>query len=236
MATQTYNPYIADAALLSDGLDYVIANLASTPTFYDLLETCEDYLYTLIPGAPASVGLGMRITLTNTYNAYVNNKIEQNLNYDIDQLLFVNAAYKGIKSQSINSLEDFLVSGRQQLAMDTFSTFSKGPAYYALMEAEVSYNYWLTKVSTPGGWATYFDSNAAINYSNIPHWVAAAYVASYAGWSQGQEVNLNFPIPSQQPGIAVMLTKTAAMLSALMLTSGEVIFRWSNRPTITKQF
>ena len=105
-----------------------------------------------------------------------------------------------------------------------------------LVEAEVSYYYWLGQVNAPGGWSPYLNSNAAINYANIPNWVAAAYVATYAGWSQGQDVNLNYPVPSTQPGIAIMLTKTAAMLSALFITSGEVIFNWSHRPTVNKTF
>lgn len=236
MAITTYNPYSADVDLLSNGLDYIIANVPSSPTVYDLLDTCEAYLYTLIPGAPANVGIGMKIALTNVLNSYIDGKIEQNLSYDPSQLALVNSVYDGIRQQSIDSLGDFFADSAQQLAMAEYSTYSKGPMYYALMEAEVSYYYWLGKIGAPGGWATYLNSNAAINYSNIPYWVSAAYVAAFAGWSLGQDVNLNYPIPTTQPGIAVMLPKFSAMLSALFLTSGEVILGFSNRPTLNKNF
>ena len=230
MAIPTYNPYKASNTTFTDGLDYIISNLLESPTFDDLNDTIVAYFNSL-PDPPGDLIGYMPISNSNTVNDYINSKIAQNLNFNGGEAALVDAVLCGIKEGSIESMGDFLEAAIQQVAeVEGVNTISKTALYGAAGFAQDSNAYWQNVVTTPGGWATYINSNAAINYANIPHWVEATYVGTFSGFAQiqapsmGEANAFNFQGRSGAGQIAIS--------TALALTAGKVIFKWAKRPVV----
>ena len=230
MAIETYNPYKASNTIFTDGLDYIIANLPGSPTFDDLLTTITAYFNSL-PDPPGAEIIGlMPSMMANTVNDYVNSKIAENLNFGGNEWAIVDSVLSGIKGGSIESMEDFLEAALQQVAEATISTPTKTTLYGAAGFAKASFSYWGSVVKTPGSWATYINTNEAINWANIPFWVEATYVGTFSGFAQVQAPNIPdanlFNVQGRMGG------GTIAISTALALTAGKVIFKWAQRPVI----
>ncbi len=228
MPLPTYNPYKIANPLFSDGLDYIIANIPADPTYTDVVDTIEAYLETL-PDSFDSVPPLVSVAY-NSANDYMNSRIAQNLNFGANEWAFVDAVLQGIKDNSIDSLAEFLAAAEQQLAEAEINTATKTSLYASLGLTYASYNYWLTAVTTtPNAWDTYLNANAAINYANIPHWVAATFVSSLSGFAQFQSPGIN------QVDILTTSRFTAIeglIVGALGVTAGKVIVKWARRPVM----
>ena len=228
MAIQTYNPFKYQEQLFTDGLDYVITNIPGSPTFDDLADTIIDYFASLPDPMSSDFLTGARIAMTNSANDFINSRIADNLNYDSNGQMLIESVLAGVKYNSIDSLADFFSAAEEQIAMADVNTISKYALYNSLTMAKTSYAYWLAKIGTPGGWSTYFNSNAAINYASLPFWVSSAYVGAFSGFAAAQapamvEANLD-------NSTGRFYGSTMALASALTVNAGKVIFKWAQRP------
>ncbi len=228
MAIPVLNPYKQGDTLFTDGLDYIIANLPGSPTYDDLSATIEAYLAAL-PEPPDELPF-IVIAMANSVNDYVNSKNAQNLNFDGSEAAMIDAVFCGIKEQSIDSMGDFFDACTEQLTQSDINTISKTSIYGAIGLAKASDAYWKAVVAAPGAWATYINSNAAINYANIPHWNTAAFVGTFSGFAQAQAPNMgNADVWN---GKGRMIAGTVGLSTALVLTAGKVIFKWAQRPVV----
>ncbi len=230
MAIPILNPYKEGEQLFTDGLDYIIANIPGSPTYSALSDTIIDYFNSL--PSPPTEGMPLIITgMANSVNDYVNSKIAQNLNFGGAEASMVDAVLCGIKEQSIDSMGDFLAACMEQLTTSDINTISKTSIYAAIGLAQVNDAYWKNIVTTPGGWATYLNSNAAINYANIPFWNTACVVGTFSGFAQIQAPNMGEANVWNTDGRK--FASVVSLGSALVLTAGKVIFKWAQRPVVT---
>jgi len=90
-----------------------------------------------------------------------------------------------------------------------------------------AYDYFVTAIDTslPAGWVPYFDDALSSAYANLPYWVAAAMRGALIGAAT----------PSCKGGMLTPSTEGAsnqmmqALIGALTLTVGKVIFKWIPR-------
>ncbi len=229
MAIPILNPYKEGVSLFTDGLDYIIANIPGSPTYSDLSDTIIDYFNSL-PDPPTDGITLIETGMANSVNDYVNSKIAQNQNFGGAEWAMVDAVLCGIKEQSIDSTGDFLDACMEQLTQSDINTISKTSIYAAIGLAKASDAYWKAIVTTPGGWATYINSNAAINYANIPFWTTATFAGTFSGFAQVQAPNMGEANVWNTDGRK--FASVIALGSALVLTAGKVIFKWAQRPVV----
>lgn len=228
MASPTYNPYRDYETLFTDGLDYIVTNLTPPVNYYTITDLVTAYFNSLpTPPGPEQLQAFSRLAI-NSGNDYINSRIAGNLNYNANEWAFVESVLGGLKENSIDSYDSFLEDAQEQLAQADFNTPSKTALYVALALTRASNTYWNTVVTTPGSWATYINSNAAINYANIPHWVSATFVGVLSGFAQIQDPNMpNSGILTSQ---GRYFAAEGSVWSALGVTVGKVILRWAKRP------
>lgn len=228
MAILTYNPFKYQEQLFSDGLDYVIANIPGSPTLDQLADTVIDYLASLPDPMGNDTLTGARIAAINSANDFINNRIVQNLNYDVNGLSLIDSVVFGMKENSIDSLADFFSAAEEQIAEATLNTISKYALYNSLTMAKTSYTYWLGVVGTPGSWATYINSNAAINYANLPFWATSAYMGAFSGFAMAQAPSMAQASLDNSTGR--FYGANISLATALVVNAGKVIFKWAERP------
>lgn len=227
----TYNPYQQFDQLFVDGLDYIATNYSSGQ-FEDLITTILDYLATLHAPFHPNDELNeiLRLVMTNSANDYINTKISSNLNFGGNETAFIDSILTGIRENSTDSLRSLLYSSYQPLAELSADTLSKASVYQALTLAEASNTYWQSKVDSPGSWSSYFNSNYAANYVNIPIWVSASFVATFSGYAQVQAPDVvGADLHNNRNKVFAEL---GGLSAALVVTAGKVIFRWAKRPII----
>lgn len=228
MAIPTYNPYKEANTLFTDGLDYIIANLPTDATFDDVVTQIRAYFDSL-PNPPDDTKVFENISY-NSANDYINTRIAQNLNFGANEWAFIDAVLQGIKENGIESLADFFTAAQEQLAEAEINTATKTSLYAALGLTKASYAYWVNIVGTPGDWADYINTNAAINYANIPNWVSATFVSALSGYAQVQSPGIGqSDMFITQGRLTAINTLVAA---ALAVSAGKVIVKWARRPVI----
>ncbi len=96
--------------------------------------------------------------------------------------------------------------------------------------ARSSYDYWLAKVTTPGDWGTYLNSNAAINYANLPKWAALSFTSALSGYSQGQAEAASIAGNGVFNDAGRFLGSPLSLAASIGVTAGKIIFQWAQRP------
>lgn len=227
MAISSYNPYRDYETLFTDGLNYIVTNLTPPVNYYSITDLVTAYFNSLpTPPGPEQLQAFSRLAI-NSGNDYMNSRIAANLNYTPTEQAFVESVLGGLKENSIDSYDSFLSDAQEQLARADFNTPSKTALYVALALTRAGNTYWNTVVTTPGNWAAYINSNAAINYANIPHWVSATFAGVLSGFAQIQDPSLpNSSILSSQ---GRYFAAEGAVWSALGVTAGKVILKWPVR-------
>ncbi len=230
MAIITVNPYKASDPVFTDGLDYIAANIPGSPTLDDLTETIMEYFLSLPEPEDEKLVDAMAFSIPNSVNDYVNWRIMANQNFNATEFALVRAVFYGIKNESIESMGNFLDACTEQVALCKVNTVAKTSIYQAIGLANANQAYWKNIVTTPGAWSTYINSNAAINYANIPHWTTASVLGSFSGFAQIQYPNISGATVFNGQGRSA--GGVIAVGSALALTAGKVIFKWAQRPRI----
>lgn len=239
MAVKYYNPYSDVGTQFTDGLNYIIANYPGTGAadFGNFNTIVVGYIQTLldpttIPPAtlpPLFADLTLAV-LPNSVNEYINTQVGLNLSTNTVQTALINSIYDGILSNSIESLGDYFDSVDELItSADYISTVDKTPLYIATVIAAASYNFWITVVAAPGGWATYLNANTAINYANIPKWVAISFTSALSGYSQILGASVSGVLTNDR---GRFLASPMSIGAAMGVTAGKIIFNWAQRPLV----
>lgn len=241
MAIFYVNPFERLYPQFSSGLDYVIANYpgSGSPDINNLNNVVVTYIQSLLIPAtspPATltpfVADLVNSIILNSVNDYINTQIDQNLGMSSAQMDLIYSIYDGIKSNTIESLDQYF-DGVDELITTTecISTVDKTPVYMASIIARSSYDYWITTVATPGSWSAFINSNAAINYANIPNWVALSFVSALSGYSQFQKASVSFIGTGISNDGGRFIGSPLSLGASLGVTAGKVIFQWAQRPS-----
>jgi hypothetical protein len=227
MAIRNYNPYDDFGLLFTNGLDYLIANLPATPTMEDVRDKIYAYFET-IPDSPDGLGQTLAVSL-NSSNEYINGQIVKNLNLRRGDWAIVAAILRGIKQNSVISLDtDYWDAAQELLVQSEINTLSKSAIYVSLAMARAATTYWKTVATTSGSWSTYVNTNEAINYATVPYWVEAAFTGSISGYAQ--TLTLNVTEPTVLTTQLNRLAPWSALVGALAVNTGLVIYKWPKRP------
>jgi hypothetical protein len=158
----------------------------------------------------------------------------QNLNFSMAQQSLVDNILSGLSDNTIDSFDNYFDNVDEQIVQADMPDTDKMVFYLASAMARGSYDYWSIQANTlpPGGpWSAYFTavySTSVSSYVNIPYWVAATFVGCLSGFSQLQMPNMGAATYLNDEGI--VYAQLAALVGAIGLTSGKVIFKWAKRP------
>lgn len=236
MATISHNPFKIVGQQYADGLNYIITNLPVDPTFEQLNDTTIAYISELLSGEEEEPEMSPVIKATvdsilpNTVNDYINKQILDNLNLSLSQKNLIVNIYDGLFCNPISSLDDYFISVDQMITESNINTLDKTVIFLAASIAKSSLTYWKEVVenNNPAGWSTYLNSNQAVNYANIPFYIASAYVGALSGFSQAQTPNIGFANVINDAGRIIAVP--VAIAGALGLNSGLIIFNWAKKP------
>ena len=238
MENRTYNPFPNIGKQYTDGLDFVINNLPSPigdTTFQILNDTVVDYLESLFdssfdpgPSLPPVLDNLVYSILPNSANSYQNKNIINDSFYNDAQLSLFNNVVNSIKNNSVEGINTILHNANSKISQSGLSAVDQAPLFVAIEIGLKSNEYWNNVIATgtPSGWLTFLNSNPAVNIANIPYWVIASMTAALSGYSQIQQLDMSAASALNTLGRAV--GGTVAMVSAVGVTAGKIIFKWTS--------
>jgi hypothetical protein len=103
----------------------------------------------------------------------------------------------------------------------------QAPLYMSTAIAAAAVDYFYAAIAAPGDtWGPFFDSNAAVNLSNLNNWIIAAFRGALIGAHQSIAV-----IPTNAPqGTGIAFNFVTTVGGALTTTFGEIVYNWVQRP------
>ncbi len=226
MAIATFNPYPLLGSQLTAGLDTISGSLTPASTVDELVNAIYNYVqpiyYPSSSGAASpQLQIELKSVIYNIINGY-SDKILAKLPWTGEQLNFISMMIGSITTTEtpINAIGTRLTDIQDNISDSGLNFDDQTPLLLGMVCEITLYNYWVTKVATPGTWAPFFQTPAALNYINIPFWTAAG--------TQGALIGAN---ASQQGLIAPTTDKTtvdivSALIGALAIGAGKVIFKW----------
>lgn len=228
----TFNPYPLIGTQLTAGLDAIAADFAGGfSTVDDLVTSIYNYVqpiyYPVTGGAPVPMNLQVEIksVVYSVINAYNNNPQTASLMYGPKQSYFIDLLL-GLKTSDttpINALDSWLADIEDNITKDNMTIAQQSPLFLATESARSVYAYWENAVTTPGDWATYFESNAFKNYVNIPFWTVACTEGALIG-AQATSRGLISPTTD-----IVTVSIVSSLIGALAIGAGKVLFKWVPR-------
>jgi hypothetical protein len=241
MESKTYNPFPNIGKQYVDGLDFVINNLPAPvidSTFQVLNDTVVDYLESLFnssfdpgPSLPPVLDNLVYSILPNVANSYQNGNLLKDSYYNKRQILLIGSILGAVKNNSIEGILSVLGDAENEIAQSGLSSVDQAPLFVAVEVGKKSFEYWQNVITTPASsWSVFLNSNPTINTANLPIWVAASMEGTLTGYSQIQQLDMGVANTLNSLGRAI--GGTAAMVSAVGLSSGMVIFKWNKKPKV----
>ncbi|MBI2723341.1 MAG: hypothetical protein HYX39_14300 [Bacteroidetes bacterium] len=224
MATRTFNPYPIIGTQLTDGMEAISKSLKATSTVDDLADAIYKYIQPIYYPAPVStqVQIEIKSVVYNVINAY-NNQILQG--YDDEQMIIIGMMLGPTTTDKtpINSLDMWFENIEDNISEAGLSLEDQMPLLLAIEVEKTIYNYWITKVATPGNWSKFFQPQTGLNYANIPFWVEACTEGALIG---GNASDKGLIAPTTD---IVSVDIVSALIGALAIGAGKVIFKWVPR-------
>lgn len=223
MENSFINPYQEIAALHTDGLDAIIAELIASPTENDLIEAIKPFINSRFEYPEFEIllpRLEFHSVCFTARNAYINNEIKI---ISSEQEEFIYLLIDGIKKITPVEIPNYITEIENKIGESNLGVKEKMPLLFATAIGKANCEYWLGKLATPGDWGTYFDfsSNLAANLINIPFWTTAAIQAvlslNYVG---------DYTTDQMLPPKFIGPDFVTALMASLMVGAGKVIFRW----------
>lgn len=244
MENKTYNPFPNIGKQYADGLDFVIANLPTTPsgevTFQGLNDTVVDYLESLFdssfdpgPSLPPVLDNLVYSILPNAANSYQNSNLSNESFYNKTQVLLVNAILNAVKNNSVENIYGVLNDADNAIAQSGLSAVDQAPLFVTVEIGRKSFEYWQNVILAPPpttNWTMFLNSNLAINTANLPFWVATGMEGALSGYAQIQQLDMSIATSLNSLGRAV--GGTVAMVAAVGVSAGKVIFKWNKSPKV----
>jgi hypothetical protein len=226
-----YNPYYVLGEKQKEALDFIIANLPPSPTFEQLNEVLLTAVFGIAPDGVLSsdtAPLFLQTVLPLAHNGYINgagktlafknSSTSEGSNttpmYTERQMPNIRQMLDGIQSVPAESIVAVLNAAEETIAGSGLAYQEQLPLYIAVEAGRSQAAYWLMQINTPGAWAVYQNTDAAINYLHMPQLISAAVRATLLCYGLIKPAQVT--VPDVFP----------AMVGSIGLAAGKVIFGW----------
>lgn len=236
MILKTVNPYSEVGDQHVAGLDAIAASFGPTgvPTMdafaQEIAKQVGTRYYPATP-VPTNIRVELNSLTGHAINGYTNSLIKTDAaGYTTNtvQFYFVHKMLKSIMYMPINEISDAIVDIEDNITRtEGLSNEDQVPLLLATQIGKRNIEYWLPKIATPGDWAAFFDSNDAINTTNIPYWVAASMEGTLLLANRSRTYGLIDANSTPNPGVDI----ASALAGSLATGAGKVIFRMIKRIT-----
>lgn len=227
MATITYNPYPEIGQQLTKGLEAIASALTPTSTVDDFVNEIYKFIQPIYYPAPVSKQLEIEIKSVayNMINAYNNKTLNYNILYGPIQSNIIEMMLGSTTTDHtpINALKSWFLDIEDNITKSNLSIEAQTPLLLTTTCANNLYDYLVAKVATPGVWASFFQTPAALNYANIPFWTAACMEGVLIGANATQK-GLIAPTTD-----IVSVDIISALIGGLAIGGGKIIFKWVPR-------
>jgi hypothetical protein len=193
-----------------------------------LANTIYDYIqplyYPVPPKTVVSTQLQIEIksVVYNIINAYNNQSLR---GYNSEQMIIL-GMFLGPTTTDltpINAIDTWFAGVENNISETGLSTDEQAPLLLTSEVAKTLYPYWVSKVAAPGKWSQFFQPQASFNYANIPFWTVAGIEGAAIGASASDK-GLIAPTTD-----IVSVEIISALIGALAIGAGKIIFRWVPR-------
>jgi hypothetical protein len=219
-STKLINPFPELAAQHTAGLDAIVTAIGTTPEVSDVADAVFDYvLAEYYPSADAQTENALRATIYEAINGFANQVIRAGSSasvFNLAQQTFIEMILSGLPRTPVDAIDLFLSDIEDNITKSDLSIKEQLPLLMATLTGRSDYAYWIAKVETPGDWSTFFSTRDAVNYANIPHWVAASVAGTLMG-ARRNEIN--------EPAQFVSISTPDGLASGLAVTAMKVVFK-----------
>lgn len=227
----TFNPYPLIGTQLTTGLDALAAVLTPASTIDEFVNAIYNYVQPIYypvsspATVPPQIQIEIKSVVYNVINSYNNNPKSASFFYGPKQSYFIDLllGLKTSNSTPINAINTWLLDIEDNITKDDMPIAAQTPLLLATIQATHVYAYWNTKIATPGTWAPFFQTPAALNYANIPHWLVACVEGALIG-AQATPRGLIQPT-TEIVGVNII----SALIGGLAIGAGKVIFKFVPR-------
>ncbi len=210
--------------------------MPGSPAISDLVDAVYTYVISVYypGGTTAQLEIELKSIARTAINSYVNNLvIGGQAGYNAAQFRFIEMMVGSslTSNLSVNTIGDRITDIENNLTDNQLTVSEQTPL---LLAATIGFNaatYWNTKIipvtqggsaPTPGPWAPYLPPNSQ-SYLNLPFYVAAAMNGALAAYGAT-------PSGMVEPSVNFVTNKmVSALIGALTVTAGKVIFNWIPR-------
>ncbi len=225
----TINPYSAIGQQLQSGLNAIILGLPANPTVDDLVNQVWSYIQPIYYTSQTKIEIEVKSVAYNAINSYRSNLVLNGLTtYDAVQNAFIDLLI-GARMTSNTPPDVFAVSIadiEDNIGISELTMPDQQPLFLATTCGSNANNYWIAELANPqSSWASYFSSNGGQNYLNTMQWNVAAMNGALAGYG-AQSNSLVEPTTG-----LITNQMVSALVGALTITAGKVIFNWTTRIT-----
>lgn len=228
---RTINPYPEIAKMLPTGLNTVIAALPSGPSVDDLVNEVAAYIESVFyPSASTQVQAEITSVAYHAINSFRSNLVlNGNAMYNSNQAPFIQMLIG--PGMTLNTAPDsflyHLNDIEDNVGISELNVPDQVPLYLATGLGSFANVYWVDELANPtSDWLVYFSANTGQNYMNTMQWSVAAMNGALAGYGATQNSLIEPTVNS------VTNQMVSALIGALTITAGKVIFNWI--PRITK--
>lgn len=231
MAQTTVNPYSLIGGYIPTGLASIIAALPTTPTIANLVSAVESYIAPLFYATGGSTTTQVQIEIQSVANAainsYVNSLILQGqAGYDGSQMKFARILIGDMLTSNlpIVSISNRIEDVEDNLTDNQLSVNQQLPLLLATTTGSNANTYWAGQIAigSSSPWHNFFPTSPE-NYMDIPYYVEAAMNGALAGYGAT-------PAGMIEPSVNFVTNKMlSALIGALTVTAGKVIFQWIPR-------
>lgn len=221
----TVNPYPQLAIQVASGLDAIGSALTAASTVDDLVDEVYNFVSSIYYiGASSVLEMQIKSVAYNAINAYVNSLITNPVTtqYTEEQLNIIYLMI-GDRFGSIDGLLENMKDIEDNITKADLNLNDQQPLLMATAMAIESINYWQSQVASPTNWSAFLTSPMPINYANIPFWVTALSMGGLIG---AKTTSTGMIIPADN---IVVTNIASALIGALTIGAGKVIFKWVNR-------
>lgn len=233
MADFTFNPYPQIGEQLAKGLEFLATNLKPTSTVDEFADAIYKFVQPIYYPAPVSkqIEIEIKSVVFNMINAYNNKFIESSFipgeqpMYGVQQMniIMMMIGENTTDKTPIDALGSWLLDVQDSISQAGLSISGQTPLLLASTCGINVYNYWVNQTKNPTTWEPFFQKNNAINYANVPFWVAACIEGALLGAS-ATRTGLIAPTTD-----IVSVNIISALIGALTIGAGKVIFKWVPR-------
>jgi hypothetical protein len=226
MSQVSVNPYVELGTELPIGLAAIIGAIPFPATIENIVSQIETFIAGLgwLPGNHATT-MEINNVARSVINSYVNGPIG---NYGGAQMRIINMlTWPSFTSNlTVDSLSNRILDIEDFISKAGLPVQEQNPLFMATMVGQAAYTYWLAQIALGGGssWNTnYFVPALTSATANVPYWVSAGMQGALIGAKSTMKGMI------EQTTQIVTVQITSALIGALMLSAGRVIFKWIPR-------